>query len=115
MRFTYVAATALTAAASIAQLSAVAATLPIAPSTVDVVIQTDADAIEIPVQKTIASPETLAQVPEFSAPTSQAKPTIQPVIDRSQAVAKPVLVAVNSVPQPMEEIASRSTTVFAIG
>ena len=108
MRFTYVAATALTAAASIAQLPAMAATLPIAPSTANVVIQTDADAVEIPVQKTIASPETLAQVPEFSAPTSQAKPTTQPAIDSSQTVIKPVLVAVNSVPQPIEEIASRS-------
>ena len=104
MRFTYVAATALTAV-SIAQLPSTAtATTPIATPIADVVIQTDADAIELPTQKTIASPETLAQVPEFSAPTSQATPTIQPVIDVSQAVVKPVLIAVNSVPQPIEEL-----------
>ena len=106
MRFTYVAATALTAV-SIAQLPSNATAIPIAAPTADVMIQTDADAIAIPAQKTIASPETLAQVPEFLAPTPQATPTIQPAADRSdvpQSIAKPVLVAVNSVPQPIQEL-----------
>ena len=103
MRFTYVAATALTAV-SIAQLPSKAAAIPIAAPTADVMIQTEADAIAIPVQKTITSPETLAQVPEFSTPTPQATPTIQPVIKVSEAVVKPVLVAVNSVPQPIQEL-----------
>ena len=80
MRFTYVAATALTAV-SIVQLPSNATATPIAAPTADVVIQTEAPAIAIPAQKTIASPETLAQVPEFSPPAPQATPTIQPVAD----------------------------------
>ena len=105
MRFTYIAVTALTAV-SIAQLPSNATATPIAAPTADVVIQTEAPAIAIPAQKMIASPETLAQVPEFSTP--QATPIIQPVADVPQAVVKPVLIAVNSIPQPIQELTSQS-------